>query len=219
MVTKGVNYNIFVVNSSFSFKGDKMSQYFENSNLPSNIREYETRILGETFKFKTDNGVFSKDKLDFGTRVMLESIPVKELSGDILDLGCGYGVVGIVLSKLCNVNIDAVDVNKRALHLCDLNCKLNNIKGINYLESYCYQAINDKQYDYIITNPPIRAGKEVVYEMLKGAKDHLKKDGILYFVMRKDHGAKTAIKDISNIYNTEIISKEKGFFVIKCFLR
>lgn len=197
-----------------------MSQYFENSNLPSNIKEYETRILDETFRFKTDNGVFSKDKLDFGTRVMLENIPINEIKGDILDLGCGYGVVGIVLSKLCDVNVDAVDVNKRALHLCTLNCKLNNAKGISYLESYCYQGLDkDKKYDYIITNPPIRAGKEVVYEMLRGAKDYLKKDGTLYFVMRKDHGAKTAIKDMSDLYNMEVITKEKGFFVIKCFLR
>ncbi len=85
-------------------------------------------------------------------------------------------------------------------------------------ESDAYEKVT-KKYDYIITNPPIRAGKEVVYKMLRGAKDHLKDNGCLYFVMRKDHGAKTAIKDISDLYNCEIITKEKGFFVIKCFSR
>ena len=197
-----------------------MSQYFENANLPSNIEEFETVIFDSKFKFKTDNGVFSKGKLDFGTRVLLESLPIKDMDGDILDLGCGYGVVSIILSRFVNGKFDAVDVNRRALHLAELNLKLNKSSNINFFESYCYDSIDEtKLYDYIITNPPIRAGKDVVYKILREAKLHLKAGGELYFVMRKDHGAKTAIKDISDIYNTEVICKEKGFFVIKCFLR
>ena len=196
-----------------------MSQYFENANLPSEITQFETFFLGISFKFNTDNGVFSKEKLDFGTRLLLENLPLKDIDGDILDLGCGYGVVSIILSKLINANFDAVDVNRRALHLAEMNKKLNKVTNINFLESDCYDSLGDKKYDYIITNPPIRAGKEVVYKMLREAKEHLKDGGSLYFVMRKDHGAKTAIKDISDIYNTEVIAKEKGFFIIKCFLR
>ena len=195
-----------------------MAQYFENVNLPSKIIEYEAYFLGTKFIFKADNGVFSKEKLDFGTRLLLESLPMKQMSGDVLDLGCGYGVVSIILSKFVNANFDAVDVNRRALHLFEMNIKLNKVSDINFFESDCYENV-DKKYDYIITNPPIRAGKEVVYKMLRGAKDHLKEGGSLYFVMRKDHGAKTAIKDISDIYNCEIITKEKGFFVIKCICR
>ncbi|MBR4671799.1 MAG: class I SAM-dependent methyltransferase [Bacilli bacterium] len=197
-----------------------MAQYFENANLPSNIVEFETYFLNTKFTFKSDNGVFSKEKLDFGTRLLLENLPFKDMNGDILDLGCGYGVVSIILSKFIDAKFDAVDVNKRALHLAEMNMKLNKVTDINYFESNCYDAIDEnKKYSYIITNPPIRAGKEVVYKMLRGAKDHLKDDGFLYFVMRKDHGAKTAIRDISDIYNAEVICKEKGFFVIKCFLR
>jgi 16S rRNA (guanine1207-N2)-methyltransferase len=195
-----------------------MAQYFENTNLPSKIIEFETYFLKTKFIFKADNGVFSKEKLDFGTRLLLENLPMKDMKGDILDLGCGYGVVSIILSKFINANFDGVDVNKRALHLAEMNIKLNKVSNINFFESYCYDNVN-KKYDYIITNPPIRAGKEVVYKMLREAKDHLKPDGFLFFVMRKDHGAKTAIKDISDIYETEIISREKGFFIIKCFLR
>ena len=197
-----------------------MSQYFENTNLPSNIEEYETKIFNLVFKFKTDNGVFSKGKLDFGTRVLLESLPISEMSGDVLDLGCGYGVVSIILSRLINARFDAVDVNKRALHLCEMNSKLNNSYNINFIESFCYDGIDqNKKYDYIITNPPIRAGKDVVYKMLRGAKEYLKPGGFLYFVMRKDHGAKTAMRDVSDIYEIEVIKKEKGFFIFKCFLR
>ena len=195
-----------------------MSQYFENDNLPSNIEVYETKFLNINFKFKTDNGVFSKEKLDFGTRLLLENLPIEKMSGDILDLGCGYGVVSIILSKLIDAHFDAVDVNRRALHLAQMNMKLNDAHNINFFESYCYDEIDkNKLYDYIITNPPIRAGKDVVYKMLMEAKEHLKDNGALYFVMRKDHGAKTAIKDISHLYNIEIVHKEKGFFVIKCF--
>ena len=195
-----------------------MAQYFENANLPSKIIEFEAYFLKTKFIFKSDNGVFSKEKLDFGTRLLLEALPMKEMSGDVLDLGCGYGVVSIILSKFVDCNIDAVDVNKRALHLFEMNIKLNKVSNINIFESNVYENVS-KKYDYIITNPPIRAGKEVVYKMLRGAKEHLKDGGSLYFVMRKDHGAKTAIKDISDIYNCEIITKEKGFFVIKCFSR
>ncbi len=197
-----------------------MAQYFENVNLPSNIEEFSTYIFGTEFKFRTDNGVFSKEKLDFGTRLLLENLPISKISGNVLDLGCGYGVVSIILSKLTDANFDAVDVNKRALHLFEMNIKLNKVSNINYFESDCYSAIDsNKKYDYIITNPPIRAGKEIVYKMLREAKEHLSERGELYFVMRKDHGAKTAIRDISDIYNCEIIAKEKGFFVIKCFSR
>lgn len=192
-----------------------MAQYFDNADLPSNIKEFETIFLNVKFSFKSDNGVFSKDKLDFGTRLLLENLPIKEMNGDVLDLGCGYGVVSIILSKFTNCNFDAVDVNRRALHLAKMNMKQNNVSDISYIESDCYSALGDKQYDYIITNPPIRAGKDIVYKMLREASEHLKPNGSLYFVMRKDHGVKTAIRDISDLYSTEIIQKDKGFYIVK----
>lgn len=195
-----------------------MSQYFDNVKLPSNISFYTTNLFGVDFTFKTDNGVFSKDKLDFGTRVMLENIPLRELHGDILDLGCGYGVVSIVLSKFIDANFDAVDINKRALHLMEMNIKKNSVSNIRVIESFCYDKV-DKKYDFIITNPPIRAGKDVVYKMLIGAKDYLKQDGCLIFVMRKDQGAKSALKDLESLYKIDILGKKNGFFVFKCFLR
>ena len=141
-----------------------MSQYFENLDLPSNIEEFKTSILGEDYKFKTDNGVFSKEKLDYGTRLLIESLPINDLHGEILDLGCGYGVVSIILSKIITANFDAIDVNRRALHLAEMNMKINNLNNINFFESNCYDSIT-KKYDYIITNPPIRAGKEIVYRL------------------------------------------------------
>ena len=192
-----------------------MGHYFENIDLPSKMIKTESFLLGKKFVFYTDNGVFSKDGLDFGSRLLLESIPLEAVGGKVLDMGCGYGVLGIVLNSLTSCNVDMVDVNLRALHLSEINIKENKCKNINVFESDCYENINSK-YSCIITNPPIRAGKKIVYDMVMNAKDYLEKDGILFLVIRKEQGAKSLIIDLKEIYNVEVINKKKGFFIIKC---
>ncbi|MBQ6498227.1 MAG: class I SAM-dependent methyltransferase [Bacilli bacterium] len=192
-----------------------MGQYFENSKLPSKIIKTKAHVLGNDFIFCTDNGVFSKDGLDFGSRLLLESIPLEEVGGKVLDMGCGYGVFGIVLNKILSCEVDMVDVNLRALHLCDLNIKENKCTNIMAFESNCYEKINSK-YSCIVTNPPIRAGKRVVYEIVMNAKNYLEKDGKLFLVIRKEQGAKSLLVDLKKIYNVEILNKKKGFFIIKC---
>lgn len=194
-----------------------MGQYFENTNLPSKIVKTQAIVLGNKFIFCTDNGVFSKDGLDFGSRLLLESIPLEEVGGKVLDMGCGYGVFGIVLNKILSCHVDMVDVNLRALHLCELNIKENKCSDINVFESNCYEKINSK-YSCIFTNPPIRAGKKIVYEIVMNAKDYLEKDGNLFLVIRKEQGAKSLIADLKEFYNVEILNKKKGFFIIKCSL-
>lgn len=195
-----------------------MGQYFENVKLPSKILKTESFILGKKFIFLTDNGVFSKDGLDFGSRFLLETIPLEEIGGKVLDMGCGYGVLGIVLNKTLNCSVDMVDVNLRAIHLAELNIKENHCFDINVFESFTYSNVNSK-YSSIITNPPIRAGKKVVYDIVMNAKNYLEKDGKLFVVIRKEQGAKSMINDLcSEGYNVEILGKNKGFFVLKCFL-
>lgn len=174
-------------------------------------------ILDKNFSFYTDNGVFSKDKLDFGTRTFLENLPISELHGDILDVGCGYGPIGIVLAKLTSAKITMCDVNKRALHLAERNAKENKV-DVTILESDCYQNIGDKKFQYIVTNPPIRAGKKIVYEILMEARNHLAENGKLFLVVRKDQGAKSMISDLKEYYNVDVIAKNKGFFIICCVL-
>ena len=192
-----------------------MGQYFSNDNLPSNIKKNSCFVRGEKFVFYTDNGVFSKDGLDFGSRLLLESIPLEEVGGKILDLGCGYGIIGIVLNKLLGCSCDMVDVNLRALHLANMNCDLNNCSNTNIFESNCYSNVTDK-YNSIITNPPIRAGKSIVYEMLFDASKYLEDNGKLFLVIRKQQGAKSLIRDLSNNYDVDVINKEKGYFILKC---
>lgn len=197
-----------------------MSQYFDNVNLKSNIEKYKTRIFDKEFCFNTDNGVFSKSKLDFGTRCLLEHLPLEEIKGDMLEVGCGYGVIPIILTRTVDEinSFDAVDVNKRALHLAEMNKKENFAPKINFFLSDCYQNIN-KKYDVIISNPPIRAGKNIVYEIVMNAKNYLKKDGKLFIVINKDQGAKSLYKDLEQVYKCELINKKKGFWIIKCILR
>ena len=106
-----------------------MGHYFTNENLPSDIKETKCSVLGNNFTFLTDNGVFSKDGLDFGSRLLLEVVPLEEVGGKILDMGCGYGVLGIVLAKVLSAKVDMVDVNLRALHLSKRNAKLNGVSN------------------------------------------------------------------------------------------
>lgn len=197
-----------------------MSQYFDNVDLKSNIEKYKTRIFDKEFCFNTDNGVFSKSKLDFGTRCLLENLPLEEIKGEILEVGCGYGVIPIILTRIVDKieSFDAVDVNKRALHLAEMNKKENFSPKVNFFLSNCYKNIN-KKYDVIISNPPIRAGKNIVYEIVMNARNYLKEDGKLFIVINKDQGAKSLYKDLEKVYKCELINKKKGFWIIKCILR
>jgi 16S rRNA (guanine1207-N2)-methyltransferase len=193
-----------------------MGQYFTNDNsIPSKLVKTRAVVLNNSFIFYTDNGVFSKDGLDFGSRLLLENIPLTEIGESLLDVGCGYGVFGIILNKILGVKVTMCDVNRRALHLAEKNIKENKCSDCSVIESNCYQNINSK-YSTIITNPPIRAGKKVVYEILEGAKDYLLPGGRLFFVVRKEQGAKSIISDMQKIYNVEVLERKKGFFIIKC---
>lgn len=194
-----------------------MAHYFTNDNLDSNIQKINVKIFDTNFYFFTDNGVFSKDKLDFGSRTFLENLPLNLMNGKrILDVGCGYGPIGIILARLTNSEITMIDVNRRALHLAEMNIKENRVGNITVLESDCYRELKDEKFDYILTNPPIHAGKEKVYEIVMNAKDHLKENGYLFIVVRKDQGAKSMMRDLEKIYKVEVVTRNKGFFVISC---
>ena len=192
-----------------------MEHYFtNNSHLKSEIRTISYENRGIVFTFFSDLGVFSKDKIDYGSRVLVETILQQEKKyNNTLDVGCGYGFIGIVLGKLNEASVVFTDINKRALHLCERNIKENKIKGEIVL-SNAYENITEK-YDLIVTNPPIRAGKEVVLNIIRDARKHLKEDGELWFVIRKDQGVKSIIKCVEDIYKTEVVKKDKGFYIVR----
>ena len=192
-----------------------MSQYFDNDkNIKSEKKLIRFNFNDREFSLYRDNGVFSKDRFDYGTRVLLNNVDICNLSGNVLDLGCGIGVVGVILGIFNkNINIDMVDVNERAINLAKNNVLFNGVAADVFI-SNVYDNI-EKKYNYIITNPPIRAGKDVIRKFLIGGYDYLEDNGKLYFVMRKDHGVKSMIKELEDIYGVKIIDKDKGFYIVE----
>ena len=190
-----------------------MSHYFENdSSLETKEKIIKVNINGNKFEFITDNGVFSKKGLDFGTRTLLESININEIKGNVLDFGCGYGPIGIYIKKTTEANVTMLDINKRSVMLAKKNALLNNT-DVEVYESDGYLKTN-KKFDYIISNPPIRIGKKKLYDILFKAKDYLNKKGKLLIVINKNQGAKSLLNDLSKEYIVELKTKNKGFYVI-----
>ena len=190
-----------------------MSHYFENDkNLVSEIKEFKISIGNHLFSFNTDNGVFSKGELDFSTNLLLKNVLKEKISGSVLDLGCGYGPIGIIIKKIFGVDVAMSDVNKRALHLTKMNAKKNNVI-VEAIESNGYENIS-KKFDFVISNPPIRIGKQNLYKLLIDTKDHLNPDGTLMIVVRKEQGALSLIRDMGVYYSVKVIDKDKGFLII-----
>lgn len=195
-----------------------MAHYFTNEeNLKSEIEKVIAEINGIPFYFYTDNGVFSKGELDFGTELLLKNFKYDNPNNKtLLDIGCGCGPIGIYASHL-GFAVDMSDVNKRAIHLSKMSLKEQGLNA-NVFESDAYKNITNK-YDYIVSNPPIRVGKEKLYEIVMNAKEHLKDGGSLWIVVRKQQGAESMLRDMKNVYKTvEVIAKKKGFFIIKASL-
>ena len=194
-----------------------MSMYFENdATIKSKKQKIKINYKDLSLEIYTDNGLFSKDKFDYGSRLLLETITQNNLSGKILDLGCGYGVIGIILAlNYPQTTVDMVDITDRAIEIAKENISNLNIQNANIFKSDIYENIISK-YDYIITNPPIRAGKDTIRKFLLEAKDHLTDTGELWFVMRKDHGVKSIIKELEQYYLISVEEKTKGFYIIKC---
>lgn len=190
-----------------------MSHYFINdNNIKSNLVKNIIKVNSTEYTLYTDNGVFSKRGLDFGTRLLIEALPLNMMKGNVLDVGCGYGSIGLIIKHETDCEVDMIDINLRALHLTRMNATENKL-DVNIYESDAYVRVRGL-YDYIVTNPPIRAGKKKVYEILLGAKDFLKDNGELWFVMRKDQGVKSTLFEMKKDYDLSIKSKKKGFFVV-----
>ena len=191
------------------------NQYFEN-NPNLNHQEYHLSLYykGINLTFLSDNGIFSKNQIDFGTTLLLKNIPPKPYK-KVLDVGCGVGIIGLTISKVFNVSTDLIDVNLNAIELTKKNIKLNDIPKAKVFKSDAYEFVKD-QYDLIVTNPPIRAGKTVVLKILTEAINHLTSDGALIFVVKQSHGAKSYVKTLSEIYKqVEILTKDNDFWIIK----
>jgi len=193
-----------------------LAHYFtDNRNLEENRKEHSFRFSGHLYTFVTDNGVFSKTEVDRGTEILLKACVKEKLDGRVLDLGCGYGVVSVVLKTVYPwLEMTAVDINPRAVELTELNCAGSHVKCTAFV-SDGFAAV-DKTFSHVITNPPIRAGKKVIYGMFEDAYAHLEKHGTLLAVIRRKQGAESALRKLEEIFgNCEVISRDKGYWVLK----
>ncbi len=194
-----------------------MEQYFKQSpDASSNPKTWNFSLKGKTFNFTTDNGVFSKNEVDFGSRVLIESFELPAIEGDILDVGCGYGPISLALAAFYpDRHIFGVDVNQRALRLAEQNREQNKITNITFKESDKLQALKGKKFASILTNPPIRAGKQVVHEIFEEAKQALMPKGELWVVIQKKQGAPSAERKLEELFEkVEVVNKKKGYFII-----
>ena len=192
-----------------------MPQYFDNvPELASKKKTISFVIKDKEISFVSDIGVFSKDKVDEGTIAFLKVLLSRPLFGKILDLGSGYGALGLTLA-LFNPNCQFVlaDVNERALALAKENQKRLHLENVTCCISDIYENITEL-FHSIVINPPIRAGKKVIYPMFKGAYEHLIDDGSLFIVIRKSHGAHSAEAYIKSVFgNCALLKKEKGYYI------
>ncbi len=188
-----------------------------DSSLESKPKYIKYEIDSISLEFKTDNGVFSKDRIDFGTMALLESMFLSTGNEIIVDVGCGYGVVGITLAKKYpNSKVYMVDINDRAVKLSNENIKVNNLTNISAYESNLFDNISVEKCDIVVSNPPIRAGKNVVFSIIEEAHKHLNDHGELWFVIQKKQGASSSEKKMKELYSeVEIITIKKGYVIIR----
>lgn len=199
-------------------RSKNMQHYFiDKEHKKEDYFKYTTEFNGRKFVFKSVDNMFSKDALDEGTRVLLNTI-IKhyELSGEVLDLGCGIGSIGIILkTQFPDINVDMVDINNTAISLSKENCLLNNCENNKVFYSNLYENI-DKKYNYIVTNPPIKVGKEILFGVVSGAKEYLINNGEIVLVIRKNHGQESMKKQMERVFgNVEILKRDKGYYIMR----
>lgn len=193
-------------------------QYFtENPTVDHDEHHVNYHLKGINLNLTTDAGVFSKNRVDYGSGVLIEQMLDQDLpGGNILDVGCGYGPIGLFAAKKWpDRQVDMVDVNERAMDLARRNAAANGAGNVNIFASDRYQEVSG-QYAMIVTNPPIRAGKAIWSSIFSEAKDHLTDGGILLVVIQKKQGAPSAKKLMAaSLGNCEILTRDKGYYILK----
>lgn len=187
--------------------------YEKNPTIQHDIKELRVRLLGEEMFFVTDAGVFSKKMVDYGSQVLLNTLDL-DSGKRLLDVGCGYGPLGLTLGKVFGVIPTMVDINQRAIDLAIQNAQKNSVDAFIF-QSDIYEEV-EGQFDYIVSNPPIRAGKSVVHAIIQGAYHHLVDFGRLTIVIQKKQGAPSAKTKMEEVFgNCSILKKDKGYYILE----
>ena len=191
--------------------------YTDNKDLRSDKKEFAYYFDNEVFRFTTDNGVFSKNNVDFGSYILLRSIYKKDLGESLLDLGSGYGPIGIILKRFHpEMDVEMAEVNSRAIELAIHNCVSN---GVDIKVNLCDDILKlHRNFDTIVLNPPIRAGKAVIYELYEKSRAILNEHGHLYIVIRKAQGAASSKEKLETLFSEVVmIERDKGYLVYDCY--
>ncbi|AXF56644.1 class I SAM-dependent methyltransferase [Salicibibacter kimchii] len=196
-----------------------MSQHYysRHPGAPSRERSFTTEVKDRSFSFVVDDGVFSKGGLDFGSRFLIETFTEPDISGPLLDMGCGYGPIGITLAAFTGRRVVMTDVNERAVALARQNVTRNDANGVEAVSGDGFSGVtNEERFSAIVTNPPIRAGKATVHAIYSEALDYLLPGGALWVVIRKKQGAPTTKQKLQQLYRKVIeVKKEKGYVIYK----
>ena len=193
----------------------KMQDHYFTQSPASPMRTHKVvyNTGSHSISLTTADGVFSKHEVDFGSDLLIKTILMEQPFDSLLDMGCGYGVIGISLSKVFMCRALMCDINERAVLLAKDNAKDTEAEAI---QSDGFQNVSGT-FDVIVTNPPIRAGKEVYYKWFDESINYLNPEGRFYCVIQKKQGAPSAIKHLEGIYpECEIIAKDKGYYIIRC---
>ncbi|MBS7576138.1 MULTISPECIES: class I SAM-dependent methyltransferase [unclassified Enterococcus] len=190
--------------------------YAENPDVAHDIHQLKVTLKGLPFHFYTDAGVFSKTAVDFGTQLLLETLNFNlDEAGSLLDVGCGYGPIGLTYAKTTECQVTMIDINQRAIALAQKNAVLNQIKNVEIMQSNLYEKITG-QFDGIISNPPIRAGKKVVHQILAESIQYLRPNGTLTIVIQKKQGAPSAKEKMLSVFgNVTVLAKKKGYYILQ----
>lgn len=194
-----------------------MHYYSETQDVESNPEFFTYHYNDTSLKLKTDSGVFSKGGIDFGSDLLVKTyLNEKNTHESILDVGTGYGPVGLIVGKVKpNAIVHMVDVNERALSLARANSQTNAVTNVKVFKSDALNQVTDK-YDAVLTNPPIRAGKQVVHKILEQSFDHLNSSGALYVVIQKKQGMPSAKSKMEERFgNVEVVKRDKGYYILK----
>lgn len=191
--------------------------YTNKPEVEHDEREFDFELRGRSFHFVTDAGVFSRDRVDFGSLLLINHMDIPR-DAEVLDVGCGYGPIGIAAAHLAAAGrVTMIDVNERAVELANRNIHINGIKNAIAKLSDIYSAIpSDAKFDRILTNPPIRAGKKVVHQILEESVQYLKENGELWVVIQKKQGAPSALAKLQECFpRVEEVAKDKGYRIFR----
>lgn len=191
--------------------------YSRKPSTDSNPVKWQSELKGNSFRFKTDNGVFSKKEVDFGSRLLIDTFELAKADGLILDVGCGYGPIGLSIARAYpDAMVHMVDVNERAIMLAKENASENKVDNVNIYESDRLNGVEEKGFHAILTNPPIRAGKKIVHDIFEQSFQHLAEGGELWVVIQKKQGAPSAMEKMEELFgDAEVVKKSKGYFILK----